>query len=975
MATATNNFNTGLAAGTTITTTNSADNGAGNAFDALSSGGTKTYETRDAGLYGRFTSVGSGMSYCEYSTTVGTVGVGNPVYGSADILIPTLPAGGSGGTRIAVVTTAADGFIAEWRINDTGKLEQRTGAGGLRNTSTASITAGQWFKVHVSILNLSDTTGQLQCRLFLDPTSNTPTETLTTTADQNLGSTSAAKYRFGTTRNLTDFATGVDNVRWSTTSEAPVEAGILIGPVCGALTDDGFTVSYRTSDSAGLDHRLVVSTTSDLATSPVFSSPVQPDADGFVKLTVSGLNADTLYYYGVEIDAVLLSLGRGQVVTDPTPGVAANYSVAFGSCQYDVPTAVTFDAIKDYTGTYGQVRRLIHMGDLNYQDWTTGDTAADMIAQHQTSLASASMKDMLAEIAMTYTWDNHDWGGSFSDKNNPVGATVASVLRQVFPHYPLPASDGKGIWHTWMLGRVRFIQLDVRSQRDPYNAPNGPSKTMLGVEQKAWLKTQLQDSAPVKIICGNMFWREGSVNGDRWGSYPDEFDELNDFIDASANGLVYVIFGDRHALCADNGSTLTAGQSTRGRPQAGGAPFQQGSTGISETWSAGYYDDPVVPMQAFGLLHITDDGSTITIDYEGKTSADLVTRVAMTTVVDTDQGVIATSVAPRAAVGTPTGGPGQYTATATSVPSGLAFGTPTVTPGPVTVTATGVGSTVAFGTPTVTSQLTLQPTAVASGLAFGRPTATTGPVTVTATGVTGAEAFGLPQVTPGPVTITVPGIGSNLAFGVPLLADNAQDLHPTGVASSVGFGLATISAPQFVEPSSVDPTGAVGSPYVYTGPVTVRPVGVGSVLDFGTPTVAVGQVTVVAASVASGLAWGLPSVAPPAPPGQTVSATSVVSGLVFGLPGTIIGSVSVRATSVPPLAALGTPSSATGPVTLVAAGIATGLAFGDTHIIGGNDGQVVSATSVPSGEAFGADVLAFLGGGGNDCECAVLVGH
>lgn len=967
MATVTNNFNTGLSAGTAITTANSDDNSAGNAFDALAGTGTKVFQTRDSGLYGLFTPTGANQSYCEYTTSVGTVAAGNPVYGSADFNIPVLPAGGSGGGRIALVLTAADAFIAEWRITDTGKLEQRTGAAAVTNTSVASITAGVWFKVHFSILNLSATTGQLQCRLFLDPTSNSPTETLTSTALLNLGSTSAAKYRFGSCRTL-DFATGVDNVRWSTTSQLPVEAGVLIGPVAGALTDDGFQVMYRTSDSAGQNHRLVVSLNSGL-TSPVYSSTQTPDADGFVKLTISGLTADTPYFYGVEVNSVLLTAGRGQLTTDPAPGVAS-YSVAFGSCQYDAPTSVTFDAIKNYSGPYGQVRRFIHMGDMNYQDWTTGDTAADIRAQYQVSMASASMSPLLSRVAMTYAWDNHDWGGSFSDKTTPLAATIAAAYRQVIPSYALPATDGKGIWHTWVIGRVRFIQIDPRSQRDAYNAPNGPTKTMLGTEQKAWLKDRLQDPEPVKVICDNMYWRFDALLGDRWGSYGDEFIELNDFIDANAVGLTYVIFGDRHALCADDGTT----PATRGRPQAGGAPFQQGSTGVSEVWSQGYYDDPGT-MQAYGLLHITDDGDQITIDYEGKTAADGVTRITMSTVVEVDQFATATSVDDTSGLGTPSAAPGPVTLVPTDITSGLAFGLPAVFGGVTTVYATGIGSDLAFGTPTIATQTILTATSVPPASAFGQPAVTTGPITVTATSVTGGEAFGLPQVDPGPITVTATGLGSDLAFGVPSAVPPPQYLQAEGIASALGFGITTVTLATNLVATSVAPTAAVGTPFAYTGAVAVAPIGIGSVLAFGQPAVTTGAITVVATSVESGYAPGIPTVSEGPIPSKSLAPTSVVSGLVFGLPALIIGSITVHAVSVNPLAAIGLPVVAVGPVTVTATGIASELTFGDTHIIGGNNGQVISATGVASGEAFGTDVWIYIGRGGNDCECSVLVDH
>lgn len=86
------------------------------------------------------------------------------------------------------------------------------------------------------------------------------------------------------------------------------------------------------------------------------------------------------------------------------------------------------------------------------------------------------------------------------------------------------------------------------------------------------------------------------------------------------------------------------------------------------------------------------------------------------------------------------------------------------------------------------------------------------------------------------------------------------------------------------------------------------------------------------------------------------------------------GSVTTYPWPVDPTVAVGVPVSSVGSVTLTPVGIVTGEAFGNTHIIGGNDGQVVFPTSVPSRETFGVNVLVYQGRGGG-CECAVCVGH
>lgn len=410
---------------------------------------------------------------------------------------------------------------------------------------------------------------------------------------------------------------------------------LSLGPVIGAVSDTSVTVTYAFSGLA-TTARLAVTTDSTYVTGLTYSSSTSQTANGVCKMTVTGLTADTTYYVAAEGDGALMLTGRGSFKTLPTAGAAANFSLAFSSCQFTVPTSVAFAAIKNRVGTYGAAKMLIHMGDIHYRDWPGTTPRSDVINQWFDSLNSGVMSNMLSTVPATYCWDNHDWGGVDSDATNGAAAVIASAFREVWPHYALPATDNVGAWQTWVVGRVRFIQIDPRSQRVPRTDAESSSKTMLGVEQKAWLKARLQDSEPVKIICGNMYWRsEGGASGDRWSSYSTEWTELTTFINSTSGvtGRVYVLFGDTHALCADNGTTSTTG----GIPQAGGAPLQQGALPTTaETWSQGYYtDEGGAVIQCYGWLDVTDTGSLITIDYSGVSALDGVTRISMSTAFST----------------------------------------------------------------------------------------------------------------------------------------------------------------------------------------------------------------------------------------------------------------------------------------------------------------------------------------------------
>lgn len=99
---------------------------------------------------------------------------------------------------------------------------------------------------------------------------------------------------------------------------------------------------------------------------------------------------------------------------------------------------------------------------------------------------------------------------------------------------------------------VRFIVLDCRTYRTLLTATDSASKTMLGTEQKAWLKARIDDN-PYKftvILNGIMFdgehgWEKTKFDG--WLSYSYERDEILNYIwdNGDATNTVFLV-GDTH---------------------------------------------------------------------------------------------------------------------------------------------------------------------------------------------------------------------------------------------------------------------------------------------------------------------------------------------------------------------------------------------------------------------------------------------
>lgn len=635
MPTLVNTFETALASGTVLTAANSGAGAAGAAADNVEAGAGNSIAYSNAraahGTLSALISIGVSTgqpAYLEWSTSLVAGAYPGAVYSRVAVNMPALPSNSEvallrglfGGNQRWAVRLRADGRLAVW-------------GDGVTNlgTSTTALTPNTWWRIEaVAVATATAANNSIEVRVFAGD-SQVPTETLSYTPAQMGGPIDRVRFGVGNGVGLSSaWSLHVDDIGASTTTWlGPAIAVPTVSHAwVGAVTHTSAVVSYGLANASSA--RLAVSTSAELS-SPTFSSPGSPDADGFVKLSVSSLTPDTTYHFGVEVGGEILPAGRGTFRTDPTPGTPTSFSIAFGSCQQTNSNSQTFAVIAAKEGRYGRARRFVHEGDLHYRDFGAGTTAADIAGQYKASLATPNMRTLLATIPTTYSWDNHDWGGPDSNASAPAGPLLAAAYRKVVPHYPLATAGSTAIHQSFVIGRVRFIILDTRSQRSPRTMTESSSKTLLGAEQKAWFKQQLLAPEPLKIVVSGIYWRRDSVNGDRWGSYQVEWAEIRDWVAAQngAIGGVLVISGDRHALYADDGTGDAATGGTYW-PNVGGAAFDQGSSDAFETWTHGYYAGvPLTNLRAFGWLDIRDDGPSITVDYSGITSLDGQTRVSM----------------------------------------------------------------------------------------------------------------------------------------------------------------------------------------------------------------------------------------------------------------------------------------------------------------------------------------------------------
>lgn len=323
MATVSNTFEGG-SNGTTITTGNSAG-ASGTAFDAVGivAGGGAVYTNTNQyrGALGATLSTGgtAGQTYVEYTTALNCSSSGS-LYGRTYRKLPALPPDANG-HRIILIADSASAFQAEWRINNAGRLEQRSGAGVVTNTSTNAITTGAYFRVEFAILAFSATVGQLECKLFLSADSSTPTETLTSTAAlDTLRAGGLCKARAGINRNLASFVDHVDDVTWSTTAyPGPSALPPQVVVISTALSTELALPLGRTKTRA-------LALADETGTAPTFAR-AKARAIGLAAGTDTALSLsrhkDRSITAASETDVALAITASGSVITRPSTGTTS----------------------------------------------------------------------------------------------------------------------------------------------------------------------------------------------------------------------------------------------------------------------------------------------------------------------------------------------------------------------------------------------------------------------------------------------------------------------------------------------------------------------------------------------------------------------------------------------------------------------------------------------------------------------------
>lgn len=374
----------------------------------------------------------------------------------------------------------------------------------------------------------------------------------------------------------------------------------IVGGVTGSSANIKGFCSGATTTMA-----LEYSTSSDF-TGSTTTAETSSDSNLYVSYALSGLSANTLYYY--------------RYVNDGTP-VGSSYqfrTFPVGQSSFKVGFSGDFELTGSPTGMTRCLAQGIvafqAQGDMPYID-STDVTGAAQRSTYETWLGYADVQELTSKVAYNYIWDDHDYGVNNSDSFSATKTAMQSLYRSIFPNYTLP--DASATYFAYTIGRVRFVCLDTRSERS--------GTTFIGASQMAWLKGEMTSMAAssdlqAMVLFVSVPWISSSDNDTWHGAQAQRTEIIDHAITEGIEDAIVICAGDAHMVAADDGTNSAYGTgSTGGMPVFHAAPLNRANSTKGGPYSEGTF---AATNGQYGILDIADTGTNIAITFEGYSGAD-----------------------------------------------------------------------------------------------------------------------------------------------------------------------------------------------------------------------------------------------------------------------------------------------------------------------------------------------------------------
>ncbi|MEL7120064.1 MAG: alkaline phosphatase D family protein [Bacteroidota bacterium] len=326
---------------------------------------------------------------------------------------------------------------------------------------------------------------------------------------------------------------------------------IINGPMLGDVTAQSAKVWFRTYQ----EQTCMIELSKQKDFQKIFKViSVRTDAskEYTTVANIEGLKPNTLYFYRISADGK--KHFTGSFTTTSKDHKPTQFSIVFGGGAAFIPWR------HQMWGTIHSHRpdALFMMGDNVYIDYPEVPQA--QLYCYQQRQSEPQWRKMIAHTPVYAIWDDHDFGDN-DDYGGPAKFEPAWKFdnwkrfqnQWANPAYGLGAKD-PGVWFNKVIGEVEFFFLDGRYYREPsfIDVEKDHALSMLGAVQKQWLKDKLLASkAKFKVIISPVPWSfpakaalEGKI--DTWLGYPEERNEIFDFLTQNKIEGVVLLSADRH---------------------------------------------------------------------------------------------------------------------------------------------------------------------------------------------------------------------------------------------------------------------------------------------------------------------------------------------------------------------------------------------------------------------------------------------
>lgn len=352
------------------------------------------------------------------------------------------------------------------------------------------------------------------------------------------------------------------------------------------------------------------------------------------KISASGLDASTRYYFGVEHAGTLDAAHRGTILTFPTPNSPASFTIGMSGDSGLTPTTPGVGAvlastrlsnhqihsdIADRAKTENWLA-FIHMGDEHYYDLSTnnhgivGGASLENFRRADSDVGlQPNCEKLWRSVNRIKLVDDHDFLGNDSDgsSNIPGREAWAQVYREREPHYPLVESGAP--YFSTLIGRCLLVVTDSRYYSSPDLAADDETKTMWGAAQKAWLLQELATTAAEFVILITSRQWTRTFGEDTWSVFDTERQELIQLFDGlNWSGRMCMTYADRHAFHLQKQDHQFGGF-----PILLAAPLDASGGSPLLDYPDGIPDDPGPSHSQYGTISIEDNGEAITVTMTG----------------------------------------------------------------------------------------------------------------------------------------------------------------------------------------------------------------------------------------------------------------------------------------------------------------------------------------------------------------------